>query len=63
MEVLTLLIPLALLLGLIFLGIFIWATKRGQFDDLVTPASRILFEDEKMNKKNNNTSLGEKKDE
>lgn len=44
MEVLTLLIPLALIMGIAFLIIFIWATVNGQFDDLETPPQRILFE-------------------
>tara|TARA_B100000609_G_scaffold199664_1_gene205982 strand:+ start:458 stop:568 length:111 start_codon:yes stop_codon:yes gene_type:complete len=27
---------------------FVWATKDGQFEDLDTPGSRILFEDEDL---------------
>ncbi len=42
MSILMLMIPIALLLGLCFLGAFIWATTRGQFDDSITPAYRIL---------------------
>jgi cbb3-type cytochrome oxidase maturation protein len=44
-EVLYLLIPATSLLALIALGLFIWAIHSGQFDDLETPAIRILFED------------------
>lgn len=49
MNVLIFLIPLALLLGVAFTVIFIWAVKNGQYDDLDTPATRILFDD--INKK------------
>jgi cbb3-type cytochrome oxidase maturation protein len=33
-----------------FLIAFIWALRRGQFDDLVTPAMRMLFESDKSKK-------------
>jgi cbb3-type cytochrome oxidase maturation protein len=46
MDVILYLIPLALLLGLIGLGAFLWALKSGQFDDLDGAAHRILFDDE-----------------
>jgi cbb3-type cytochrome oxidase maturation protein len=46
MEVLIYLIPMAIFLGLLGLGAFIWALKSGQFDDLDGAASRILFDDE-----------------
>ncbi|OAN54207.1 cytochrome C oxidase Cbb3 [Magnetospirillum moscoviense] len=40
------LIPVALVLGLIGLVAFLWALKSGQFDDLDGAAHRILFEDD-----------------
>lgn len=40
------LIPIALLLGLIGLGAFLWALRSGQFDDLDGAAGRILYDDE-----------------
>ena len=46
MTILYLLIPLALLLTLLAVVTFVWATRRGQFDDLETPAIRILFDHE-----------------
>lgn len=46
MNILYVLIPLALLLGVFFVVAFIWATKKGQFDDLDTPAARIVLDDE-----------------
>ncbi|MBC7372154.1 MAG: cbb3-type cytochrome oxidase assembly protein CcoS [Bdellovibrionaceae bacterium] len=42
MNVLYLMIPMAFALGLGFVAAFFWATSHGQFDDLETPALRIL---------------------
>ncbi|MEM9355941.1 MAG: cbb3-type cytochrome oxidase assembly protein CcoS [Pseudomonadota bacterium] len=46
MNQLIILIPVALLLGLLGLGAFIWSLHNGQYDDLEGAASRILLEDE-----------------
>lgn len=46
MEIIYLLLPASLFLALIGLGAFIWASWSGQFDDLDTPARRMLFDDE-----------------
>ncbi len=46
MNVLLFLIPLALLLGLCWLGVFIWSIRSGQYDDLEGAANRILFDDD-----------------
>ena len=46
MNVLLFLIPLSLLLGAFFLGLFIFAVKNGQYDDLDTPAEKMIVEDE-----------------
>ncbi len=46
MNVLAYLIPVALFLGLIGLGAFVWSLKSGQFDDLDGAAERILLDDE-----------------
>jgi cbb3-type cytochrome oxidase maturation protein len=46
METIFVLLPLALLIAVIAVGFFIWAARTGQFDDLDTPAVRILFDDE-----------------
>jgi cbb3-type cytochrome oxidase maturation protein len=45
MNILFLMIPLALFLGIGFVSAFLWATSHGQFDDLETPAHRILVDD------------------
>jgi cbb3-type cytochrome oxidase maturation protein len=46
MSVLAYLIPIALFLGLLGLGAFVWALRSGQFEDLDGAAERILFEDD-----------------
>jgi cbb3-type cytochrome oxidase maturation protein len=46
MSGLLYLIPIALFLGLLGLGTFLWALRSGQFDDLDGAAERILFDDE-----------------
>jgi cbb3-type cytochrome oxidase maturation protein len=46
MSVLYIVLPLALLLVCGALGAYAWAARSGQFDDLVTPAWRVLFDDE-----------------
>lgn len=45
MSILLLMIPLALLLGGAGLLAFYLAARRGQFDDLETPAYRALLDD------------------
>jgi cbb3-type cytochrome oxidase maturation protein len=44
-SVIFVVLPVALLLGAAAVGGFVWATKRGQFDDLKTPALRALQDD------------------
>ncbi len=46
MNILIILIPLALILGFTFLIYFLWANRTGQFDDLDTPALKMLNDDE-----------------
>lgn len=46
MNMLLILIPAALLLGLVGLGAFLWALKSGQFDDLDGASERILIDEE-----------------
>lgn len=46
MEVIFILIGVSLIVALFFLGAFIWAMKKGQFDDDTTPAMRMLFDSE-----------------
>ena len=46
MSILYLLIPLALLLLGVAVWAFFWAVGSGQFDDLETPAVRIIMDDD-----------------
>ncbi len=46
MEIIYLLVPLGLMLLGIAIWAFFWAVKNDQFDDLEGPAYRILFDDE-----------------
>ncbi|MCR8724210.1 cbb3-type cytochrome oxidase assembly protein CcoS [Frigidibacter sp. ROC022] len=45
MQVLAWLIPVSLLLGGLGLAAFIWALRRGQFDDPEGDAQRFLTDD------------------
>jgi cbb3-type cytochrome oxidase maturation protein len=45
-TILLLLVPLALLLGLIGLVAFMWSLRTGQFDDLDGAAHRVLMDDD-----------------
>ena len=45
MDSLIILVPVALALGLLGLGGFLWALRSGQYDDLDGAATRILFDD------------------
>lgn len=42
MEIVYLLVPMSVGLALIILGIFAWALRAGQFDDLEREGQRIL---------------------
>jgi cbb3-type cytochrome oxidase maturation protein len=46
MEVIYGLIPAMILLGLVMVGILVWAVKSGQYDDLDGDAHRILMDDD-----------------
>ena len=46
MSVMFVLVPVALFVVGLAIGAYIWAARRGQFDDLKTPAMRILHDDE-----------------
>jgi cbb3-type cytochrome oxidase maturation protein len=45
MNMIYLVLPLALLLAGAAVAAFMWAARRGQFDDLETPAQRMLHDD------------------
>ncbi len=45
MIIIFVLIGLSLIVALLFLYLFVWSVKDGQFDDDITPGMRILFDD------------------
>ncbi len=44
MTAILILLPVALVLGGIFAGLFIYAVRSGQYDDLDDPPERILHD-------------------
>ena len=46
MSVIFLVLPLALLIVAAGVAAFVWAAKRGQYDDLETPAIRAVQDDD-----------------
>ena len=46
MEVIYGLIPAMIFLGLVMVGILVWAVKSGQYEDLEGDANRILMDDD-----------------
>lgn len=46
MNAVFVLLPLALLIAGIAVALFVWAVRSGQYDDLDTPAVRMLFDDQ-----------------
>ena len=46
MRILLLLVPISLLLLGIAIAAFVWAVRRGQFDDLDTPPLDVLRDDD-----------------
>jgi cbb3-type cytochrome oxidase maturation protein len=45
-EIIFITIPVTLLFIAAGAALFFWASKKGQFDDLDSPAHRILFDDD-----------------
>ena len=50
MSTLFVVVPLALLVSALAVGAFVWSVRRGQLDDLETPALRMLQDDEKSDR-------------
>ena len=48
MNMIYMLIGISILLALIFLLAFFWASKTGQNDDTYTPSIRLLFEEQPL---------------
>ena len=62
MEVLVILVPLALGLGLVGLLGFLWSLKSGQYDDLDGAAWRAIADDEPARNRLPGGSRGEQND-
>ncbi|HEX8039289.1 MAG TPA: cbb3-type cytochrome oxidase assembly protein CcoS [Chryseosolibacter sp.] len=56
MNIIIILIAISLTLALVFLTIFFWCMKSGQYDDTYTPAVRMLFENKAPKEKNPGSS-------
>jgi cbb3-type cytochrome oxidase maturation protein len=46
MNYLAVLVPLAILMGVVGLAAFLWSLRSGQYEDLDGAAERILLDDE-----------------
>jgi cbb3-type cytochrome oxidase maturation protein len=46
MSIMYMILPISLVMALVAVIAFRWATKKGQFDDLDTPAWRVVLDDE-----------------
>lgn len=55
MDIIYLLLPVALIIVIIIIGVFFWAVKSDQFDDLEGPAHRILMDDDDVIKDDKKT--------
>lgn len=58
MTIIILLIGISLTIAIIFLTVFFWNMRSGQYDDTYTPSVRMLFDD---NPKNNDKQPNTKK--
>lgn len=50
MEMLYIMIPAAIFLGVVGLAFLVWSIKTGQFEDIEGPKYRIFFDDEDKNR-------------
>jgi cbb3-type cytochrome oxidase maturation protein len=56
MEILYLMIICSVSLGLIFLGVFVYGAKKGQFEDDQSPAIKMLLDNELVKEKSKEPS-------
>ena len=52
MDILFITVPVTILFIATAVAIFFWANKGGQYDDLDSPAHRILFDDDVQTSEN-----------
>ena len=60
MSVIYILLTISIIVAVVFFAAFIWAVKRGQYDDSYTPSVRMLFDDELVKDNSNKTRLTKK---
>lgn len=53
MNIIFLTLGVSIFIAIIFLAAFIWATRKGQYDDLETPSHRMLLDDYENESGNN----------
>jgi cbb3-type cytochrome oxidase maturation protein len=57
MSVIFLVVPLATLIVLAAVIAFVWGARRGQFDDMDTPAVRMLYDEESQGRSSRSDPL------
>ena len=62
MGIITLLITISITIAMVFLGVFVWSLRTGQFDDTTTPAMRMLFDDRKKQQETPKPTASSKSD-
>ncbi len=62
MGIITLLIAISITIAIVFLAVFVWSLRSGQFDDTTTPAMRILFDDRKKQREAPEATASSKSD-
>jgi cbb3-type cytochrome oxidase maturation protein len=60
MSVIYILLSISIIVAVIFFVAFLYAVKKGQYDDSYTPSVRMLFEDELVNEKTKTTNKTKK---
>lgn len=60
MEALFILLPATLLIGGLFVSLFIFSVNKGQFEELEGPANRAILEDQKAQGMNEHASFNNK---
>ena len=63
MDIILALIPISIVLLLTATGLFLWALRSGQYDDLEGPAHKILHDDDDPGHTNAVDELKPKKDD
>lgn len=59
MTIIILLIGISLTIAVIFLTVFFWNMRSGQYDDTYTPSVRMLFDDKPKKDKVKSTNKNE----